>query len=232
MSRDPLYLRSINSKSLRISTEISLAPNVIIPLGSLIDSGAAGYGFIDRKVVSELRIPTRPLPYTRYLLLADGKPSDVLSQYALLDIRINDHREIGLFYVTTLSTADPMILGLPWLQRHNPSIDWSAMTLRFTSTYCSRYCCPASTMATTVPDIANTHKITSQETRSETSLYGRSHRRKLREYLVTTSRSIHDPRTHRDPKRSEKPRYHQSQSSARTESIPHSLYQRRSGNPS
>lgn len=179
MSRDPLYLRSINSKSLRISTEISLAPNVIIPLVSLIDSGAAGYGFIDRKVVSELRIPTRPLPYTRYLLLADGKPSDVLSQYALLDIRINDHREIGLFYVTTLSTADPMILGLPWLQRHNPSIDWSAMTLRFTSTYCSRYCCPASTMATTVPDIANTHKITSQESREVASVDPKPPLRKL-----------------------------------------------------
>jgi hypothetical protein len=40
-----------------------------------------------------------------------------------------------------------IILGLPWLQQHNPIIHWSSRKLTFTSDYCEqqRLAVPAST---------------------------------------------------------------------------------------
>jgi hypothetical protein len=46
----------------------------------------------------------------------------------------------------------------PWLQRHNPSIDWTKMSITFTSTYCQVNCVPANLppnqfiQAPTIPD--------------------------------------------------------------------------------
>ena len=34
------------------------------------------------------------------------------------------------FYVTTLGDQN-LILGLPWLEKHNPNIDWKEKTLEF-----------------------------------------------------------------------------------------------------
>ena len=34
------------------------------------------------------------------------------------------------FYVTTIGDQD-LILGLPWLEKHNPIIDWKEKTLEF-----------------------------------------------------------------------------------------------------
>ena len=36
------------------------------------------------------------------------------------------------FYVTTIGDQD-LILGLPWLEKHNPIIDWKEKTLEFRS---------------------------------------------------------------------------------------------------
>ncbi|KAF5870693.1 putative retrotransposon nucleocapsid protein [Botrytis fragariae] len=103
----------MNSKSLKISMEISLTPNMIIPLISLIDSRATGYNFIDRKVVSRLHIPTHSLPYTHYLLLANRKPSNILFQYALLDIQINNHKKINNFAAVPVDPKPPLRKLIP-----------------------------------------------------------------------------------------------------------------------
>ena len=52
------------------------------------------------------------------------------------------HEELCFFFLTNLSDNNPLILGLPWLQTHNPDIDWLSMTLAFTSKYCRHHCLP------------------------------------------------------------------------------------------
>ena len=52
------------------------------------------------------------------------------------------HQEPCFFYLTDLGKDSPLILGVPWLQLHNPSIDWPALKLTFTSNYCRHYCLP------------------------------------------------------------------------------------------
>ena len=109
---------------------------------SLVDSGCSGRAFIDRRLVSLYNLPTTPLRTLRTLCLADGKPAGILQEYVLLPMKIgSDHAETGLFFVTDLSERTPVIVSLPWLQEHNPSIDWTEMTLRFSSAYCRRHCC-------------------------------------------------------------------------------------------
>ncbi len=64
---------------------------------------------------------------------------------------MGNHTETCVFFVTTLAADNPIILGLPWLQRHNPTINWRSMSMTFQSPYCLQYCCTAPCTATTVP---------------------------------------------------------------------------------
>jgi transposase InsO family protein len=68
-------------------------------------------------------------------------------------IAIGSHRELALFFVTRLSPDNPVIFGLPWLQRHNPNIDWAQMSLTFSSPYCRRYCLTGSEATPAAPII-------------------------------------------------------------------------------
>ena len=123
----------MNSKSLLILATLSLAPDHYVNVTSLVDSGCSARGFADRKFVQTFGIQTKPTPARRPLLLADGKPAGSISEYFITTVTVGTHQEPCLFFVTDLSPDTPIILGLPWLQRHNPAIDWSQMSLTFSS---------------------------------------------------------------------------------------------------
>ena len=135
----PLHLRSVDSKSLLVHTRLHLAHSNV-STQSLVDSGCSGCAFIDRSLVQKYKIPTYPMPVERPLLLADGHASDTLTRYCILPITVGDHQEICLLYVTKLAANTPIILGLPWLKKHNPSIDWTSMSMRLDSWYCLNHC--------------------------------------------------------------------------------------------
>src|SRR6202044_3921154 len=53
----------------------------------------------------------------------------------------HNHSESILFDIVSLGSV-PVILGLPWLRKHNPSITWSPEeTLKFNSSFCLQHCC-------------------------------------------------------------------------------------------
>ena len=108
---------------------------------ALVDSGCTAAAFADLDtIVTKHAIPTRKLIAPRPLRLADGAVSSWITDYFTACMTINQHTEVMLFYVTSLSPRTPVILGLPWLQQHEPYISWSSLQLRFTSPFCSRYC--------------------------------------------------------------------------------------------
>lgn len=113
ISYNLLYLRFMNSKSLKVFIELLLTPNLIIFFISLINNGTTGYDFINRKIVSKFHIPIQFLAHAYYLLLADNKPNNILSKYALMKIYIDNYKEICLFYITILITKDLIIFNLP-----------------------------------------------------------------------------------------------------------------------
>jgi hypothetical protein len=159
LQEEPLVLRSINSKSLLTQTSLFLAhSDTPVTMTGLIDSGCSARAFANRNTVIKYKIATTTLPRPRSLLLTDGKPADTITEYFIVSVAMGHHRELCLFFVTILSRNTPLIFGLPWLQRHNPSIDWTKMTITFTSPYCQTNCNQLRTLgnyfpvAPTIPD--------------------------------------------------------------------------------
>lgn len=99
-----------------------------IPIHAMIDSGCSPYGFLDDNFAHKKQIPSFALPEPRILRLADGTVAGSVSNYSVVDYRLGPIKEEVLMYRWKLDGPDA-ILGLPWLQRHNPVIDWSKGTL-------------------------------------------------------------------------------------------------------
>ncbi|KAI1676918.1 reverse transcriptase [Pyrenophora tritici-repentis] len=125
-----------------------------LPIPTLIDSGCSGHAFLDRTFAQRHGLTTYLLPRPRELRLADGIASDTITEYTILPMSISGHNEYGLFFITRLAANTPAILGLPWLQKHNPSIDWANMQLKFDKWRCTGYCNPSGVVIT-APGLRN-----------------------------------------------------------------------------
>uniref|UniRef100_A0A8C5MEV2 Gypsy retrotransposon integrase-like protein 1 n=1 Tax=Leptobrachium leishanense TaxID=445787 RepID=A0A8C5MEV2_9ANUR len=102
---------------------------------AMIDSGASGC-FIDIALASTLKIPLVSKKQPIVVQLLDGSPlkTGPVSQETIpLEVSIGTtHREMLSFDVVG-SPIFPVILGLPWLRKHNPVIDWQHGTLSFST---------------------------------------------------------------------------------------------------
>ena len=146
----PLTLNAIASKSLLVHTTVFLAHS-LITVKYLIDSGCSARGFADQQFLQKAQIPTARLPRPRSLILADGKAAAQPTDYVILDIGMEEHMELCVFFVTDLSDQNRPILGMPWLQRHNPHIDWPTLAITFNSQYFPTNCSPRDCTAPTIP---------------------------------------------------------------------------------
>ncbi|OMH80913.1 Retrotransposon-derived protein PEG10 [Zancudomyces culisetae] len=118
--------------------------NKIHTVAALIDSGASE-NFISSDAVQKYHLMpftlTSPIPVETI----NGNPllPNGINQYVdsvTLEIA-NDHAEKIDLYVIPATHAD-IILGLPWLQRHAPNINWKSLNITFSSPYCRRKCLP------------------------------------------------------------------------------------------
>ncbi|KAK3506323.1 hypothetical protein QTP70_006156 [Hemibagrus guttatus] len=109
---------------------------------ALIDSGAA-VNLVDRGLVEELGIPIFPCVPALRITAIDSQPIGegyLKHQTELLDFQVGlFHYERLAFYVTS-SPANPVILGFPWLRRHDPHISWRSGELVRWSITCQRGC--------------------------------------------------------------------------------------------
>jgi len=134
-----LILSSIVSPTSRL-----LVPGILVlssrscPVSLFIDSGADNC-FIDFEFATNLGLSLVPLDSPIRLCLADGL-SSTLVKYKVEDahLKIGNHSEKLCFFVINLPSQ--IILGFPWLQKHNPLIDWRSDSLTFTSEYCQKSC--------------------------------------------------------------------------------------------
>ena len=107
---------------------------------ALIDSGASAYGFVDAKFAQLHKLKTIPLSKPRSLKVFDGteSASGKISQMAQITLEIEGHTEEILLFITSLAYFD-IVLGLPWLQYHNPKICLSEGVLQFTHPRCQKH---------------------------------------------------------------------------------------------
>ncbi|KAK3535047.1 hypothetical protein QTP70_002233 [Hemibagrus guttatus] len=112
------------------------------PVSALIDSGAA-VNLIDRGLVEELGILIFPCVPALRITAIDSQPIGegyLKHQTELLEFQVGlFHYEQLAFYVTS-SPANPLILGFPWLRRHDPHISWWLGELVRWSTTCLKGC--------------------------------------------------------------------------------------------
>jgi hypothetical protein len=92
----------------------------------MIDSGATAL-FVSKRFVQCHHIICSPLPNTIALHNIDGfkNKAGLLTHFARLTLTIGSWKEPTGFLVTDLGSED-IILGLPWLKKVNPTIDWDS----------------------------------------------------------------------------------------------------------
>ena len=115
--------------SIRIPVTLYIKEKPIF-LRALIDSGAEGV-FINSQIINRYEIPQQPLSNPITIKNVDGTTNKEkeISRYIRPIMKIGDKTEPTKFWVTSIGQED-IILGLPWLQKNNPQINWADNIIR------------------------------------------------------------------------------------------------------
>jgi hypothetical protein len=107
---------------------------------ALVNSGATG-NFIDKTFVVDNRINSQKLEKPIPVKNADGSNNRAGPIEAYVDVWLTiqtpdapmrrSHSKHIRLEITALANDYQVILGLPWLEEHNPSIDWQAASIDF-----------------------------------------------------------------------------------------------------
>jgi len=118
----------------------------------MIDSGATE-DFIDREGCNKHGTKMIKAKNPREIYLADRKPSVMgpVTHMTKVPMDIGSHRELATFQVANLRNHE-LILGMPWLREHNPTINWNNIRITFNSERCTTWCLKSSPVAYAVPE--------------------------------------------------------------------------------
>ena len=94
----------------------------------LLDSGASG-NFICSKFIQRNNLTTSSAKRTQAVTLADGSKTRSDQDLAHAQVTIDGFRTHISFSVLSLTAAYDAILGMPFLTRHNPKVDWVARSV-------------------------------------------------------------------------------------------------------
>jgi hypothetical protein len=77
------------------------------------------------------------------LVVIDGRPisSGLVEEEVKARLVIDGHEEEIMWDVVDLGRY-PLVLGLPWLRKHDPHVRWQENRVVFSSNYCSTHCLP------------------------------------------------------------------------------------------
>ena len=114
---------NINSQLIKFHGQLAGKPALI-----LLDSGASG-NFISSHFISKHNIHSVSCP-DQSIVLADGTEQSSTMQAPSLCVNIGKYQEKMDLSAIPLSGYDA-ILGMPWLEQHNPFIDWKMRTVKF-----------------------------------------------------------------------------------------------------
>ena len=123
-------VRSISNRQFSILIKVETVENTE-EITALVDCGVEGL-FIDKFITHQWRKSIlKTLIKVRNV---DGTYNEngAITERCLIPFRIKDKTMTEWFYVTTIGDQD-LILGLPWLEKHNPIINWKEKTLKFQS---------------------------------------------------------------------------------------------------
>jgi len=126
--------------SIRILVHLKTTDTVEeVSTDALVDCSATG-DFIDEGFVERSKIPTRNLSQPIPVFNVDGSLNEAgsITKVANMIMTYKGHSERILLAVTQLGKQDT-ILGMTWLKKHNPEIDFTTGSVKLTC--CSPRCC-------------------------------------------------------------------------------------------
>ena len=118
----------------------------------MINSGATEDS-IYQEVCNKHRIKMIKAKNQREIYLADGKPSTMgpVTHMTKVLIDLSSHRELATFQVANLQNHE-IILGIPWLRKHDSMIDWNDKKITFNDERCTISCLNSSYVAYAIPE--------------------------------------------------------------------------------
>ena len=118
------------NSSLLIASSLSEGTGDQVPTRCLVDSGCTPTAFIDISFAQKHGFRLVDIPVPRTLRLADGSEAGKLRYGCVLRHQVGSISEELFMFAWKLDGGVDAILGLPWLRKHNPVVDWPAGTLR------------------------------------------------------------------------------------------------------
>src|SRR5277367_6570150 len=115
---------TIDSQSLIVPMTISIDDQQSIETDSLFDSGAGGV-FIEQNYARKLHLDIKMLNTPVKARNVDGTENKrgTKKSYVDLQFKMGDKDFTERFFLTGLG-IQTVILGFPWLKKHNPLVDW------------------------------------------------------------------------------------------------------------
>jgi hypothetical protein len=93
-----------------------------------VDCGATG-NFVNLRWAKERNFQIRSEGVTTVTMF-DGSEKDVPKRKATIEFKIGTKRHSQVFQVLEKTGRNRIVLGMPWLRRYNPEIDWTKRRLR------------------------------------------------------------------------------------------------------
>ena len=128
---------------LRLFTGLNLPPYHV---QALVDSGA-DTNLISESIIKKLDLRVTKKSHPIAIFGADGcslQPAGITEEiYLTFSHQLSafeTHVDRDCHFDILKSPIYDVILGLPWLRRHQPQIDWSGSKVLFTSKHCQNHC--------------------------------------------------------------------------------------------
>ncbi|KAF1313441.1 Pol protein, partial [Globisporangium splendens] len=120
---------SVNQTSSLIVLKVHV-DGIATPLRALVDTGASN-NFVRNEVIvrHKVSMPDANEEKTMIIRLANGSTVKMPKRVVRLAIKCEDFRGEDEFILLDLDDKFDLILGMPWLKRYQPSIDWMKMKI-------------------------------------------------------------------------------------------------------
>lgn len=107
----------------------------------------------------KFKLPLQPLQQPLHISTIDDRPTDSGTitnwkepkEYILIDFSMK-----SFYSLVTVTHCDPLILGLPWMQKYNPIMLWLEREVTRWLPLCHKHC-PQLTIISTFIEIPNQH---------------------------------------------------------------------------
>ncbi|KAI0996376.1 hypothetical protein K3495_g11804 [Podosphaera aphanis] len=116
-------------------------------LVALIDTGASGFAFVSQSLCHRLLLPSKKLEKPLAVIGFEGRQGAQITHQANFSLSIGRHQENLPAYVTYPCKYD-LVLGLPWLEKHSPYVNWKENTITFGEPCLESLCCNFETTIT------------------------------------------------------------------------------------